>query len=115
VELQPGIPQGKRSQSSDYFLIKTSSLRALRSSAGSPRPEPVEGRASAVQSPIPASHGSLKTLISWVGDHDPKHVHVFKEGKQVVKWNIEAQVAIEGKATKKIKKLIAELLREGKL
>lgn len=50
-----------------------------------------------------------------MGDHDPEHLHVFKEGKQVVKWNLEAQVAIEGKATKKIKKLIAELLREGKL
>ena len=54
-------------------------------------------------------------FISWAGDHDPKHVHVFKEGKEIVKWNLEAQVAIEGKATNKIKKLIAELLREGKL
>ena len=39
-------------------------------------------------------------FISWIGDHDPKHVHVFKEGKEVVKWNIEAQFAIERKATK---------------
>ena len=54
-------------------------------------------------------------FITWVGDHDPKHVHVFKNGKEVLKWNLEAQVVIEGKATKKIKKLIAELLREGKL
>jgi len=36
-------------------------LCALRGSTGSPRPEPVEGRASAVQSPSPASHESLKT------------------------------------------------------
>ena len=54
-------------------------------------------------------------FISWVEDHDPKHVHVFKEGKEVVKWNLEARGAIEGKATNKIKNLIAELLREGKL
>jgi hypothetical protein len=50
-----------------------------------------------------------------VGDHDPKHVHVFKNGKEVLKWNLEAQVAIEGKATKRVKKLITELLREEKL
>ena len=35
-------------------------LCALRGSTGSPRPEPVEGRASAVQTPSPASHKSLK-------------------------------------------------------
>ena len=35
-------------------------LCALRGSTGSPRPQPVEGRASAVQTPSPASHKSLK-------------------------------------------------------
>lgn len=54
-------------------------------------------------------------FIAWVGDHDPKHVHVFKNGKEVLKWNLEARVAIEGKATKRVKKLIAGLLKEGKL
>jgi len=54
-------------------------------------------------------------FITWVGDHDPKHVHVFRDGKEVLKWNLEAQVVIEGKVTKKISNLIAELLREGKL
>ncbi len=54
-------------------------------------------------------------FITWAGDHDPRHVHVFKEGKEVLKWNLEAQAEIEGKATKKMKKLIAELVSEGKL
>ncbi|MEK7378339.1 MAG: DUF4160 domain-containing protein [Candidatus Binatota bacterium] len=54
-------------------------------------------------------------FITWVGDHDPKHVHVFREGKEVLKWNLEAEVAIDGKTTKKIKKLIAELIGEEKL
>ena len=35
----------RSSQSSEYLLIKNSSLRALRGSTGSPRPEPVDGRA----------------------------------------------------------------------
>ena len=54
-------------------------------------------------------------FITWVGDHDPKHVHVFKNGKEILKWNLEVHIVIEGKATKKIKKLIAELRREGRL
>ena len=54
-------------------------------------------------------------FISWVGDHDPKHVHVFKEGKEVLKWNLKAQAVIEGTATKKLRRLIAQLLSEGKL
>ena len=56
-------------------------------------------------------------FITWVGggDHDPKHVHAFKEGKEVLKWNLKAQAVIEGTATKKIRRLIAQLLSEGKL
>ena len=54
-------------------------------------------------------------FITWVGDHDPKHVHVFKEGKEVLKWNLKARAVIEGTATKKIRRLIAQLLSEGKL
>ena len=54
-------------------------------------------------------------FTTWVGDHDPKHVHVFKNGKEILKWNLEAHIVIEGKATKKIKTLIAELRREGRL
>ncbi|MBI4523676.1 MAG: DUF4160 domain-containing protein [Deltaproteobacteria bacterium] len=54
-------------------------------------------------------------FITWAGDHAPRHVHVFKDGKEVLKWNLEGQAEIEGKATKKIKKLIAELFSEGQL
>jgi hypothetical protein len=50
-----------------------------------------------------------------VGDHDPKHVHVFKSGQPVLKWDLESDTAIKGNATKKIKKLITELRREGRL
>ncbi len=38
-----------------------------------------------------------------------------RRAKKVLKWNLEAQVEIEGKATKKIKELIAELVSERKL
>ena len=41
--------EAQSSPSSEHFLIKNFLLRVLRGSTGSPRPEPVEGRASALK------------------------------------------------------------------
>lgn len=54
-------------------------------------------------------------FVTWIGDHSPRHVHVYKDGKLVVKWDLENQVAMKGQATGKILKLIAELEEEGRL
>lgn len=53
-------------------------------------------------------------FVSWVGDHG-RHVHVFRNRRQVVKWDLDENCVIEGRATRKIKALIAELVREGRL
>jgi Domain of unknown function (DUF4160) len=52
---------------------------------------------------------------SWVGDHGPHHVHVYRDGKLVVKWDLEHHEAIKGQITAKIRRLIAELVEEEKL
>ncbi len=54
-------------------------------------------------------------FITWKGEHDPRHVHVFEDGKEILKWNLEDSVAMKGKASSKIEKLIEELVKEGKL
>ena len=54
-------------------------------------------------------------FITWAGDHAPRHVHVYKDGKLVVKWDLENRVAMKGKATQRVLKLIAELEQEGRL
>ena len=54
-------------------------------------------------------------FIIWKGDHGPRHVHVFKDGRAVLKWNLEDNVPMKGKPTKKIINLIVELIEEGKL
>ena len=54
-------------------------------------------------------------FITWAGDHAPRHVHVYKDGKLVVKWDLENGVAMKGKATQRVLKLIAELEQEGRL
>lgn len=54
-------------------------------------------------------------FLSWIGDHTPKHVHVYKNGKLIVKWDIENNMAMKGAATRSILKYIEALLQEGKI
>ena len=52
-------------------------------------------------------------FITWKGDHPPRHVHVYRDGKLVVKWDLDNQQAMKGAATRL--ELIAELESEGLL
>ncbi len=54
-------------------------------------------------------------FITWVGDHPPRHVHVYKDDVLVLKWNLEANVAITGRPTRLLIALIEELVEEGRL
>ena len=54
-------------------------------------------------------------FVFWKGDHPPRHVHVYRDSKLVVKWDIDNGLEMSGKATKQIRKLLAELEAEGKL
>ena len=49
------------------------------------------------------------------GDHSPRHVHVYRDGKLVVKWDLDNQKPMKGTATRRILELIAELESEGLL
>jgi hypothetical protein len=54
-------------------------------------------------------------FISWIGDHAPRHVHVYRDGELVVKWDLEHGVAMKGSPTRRILQLIADLEEEGLL
>ncbi len=54
-------------------------------------------------------------LFTWIGDHPPKHVHVLKDGKLIVKWDLEKGEEMEGVANSQIKRIIKELQKEGLL
>ncbi len=54
-------------------------------------------------------------FVTWIGDHLPRHVHVYKDGKLVVKWDLENHVAMKGQANSRILKLIGELEQKGRL
>ncbi len=54
-------------------------------------------------------------FVTWRGDHLPRHVHVYEDGKEVLKWNLDAGIAMHGRANRRILLLIAELVEEGRL
>ena len=54
-------------------------------------------------------------FVTWKGDHGPRHVHVFKDGKLIGKWDLDNRQVMEGKISRKIQAYIAELSREGRL
>lgn len=45
----------------------------------------------------------------------PRHVHVFRSGKLIAKWNLEWDVAMCGHVSRRVRALIDALNREGSL
>ncbi|MBI4405923.1 MAG: DUF4160 domain-containing protein [Deltaproteobacteria bacterium] len=48
----------------------------------------------------------------WMGDHPPKHVHVYKNGREVAKVKVPELVALTGKLNKALKVILTELIKE---
>ena len=54
-------------------------------------------------------------FITWKGDHPPRHVHVYRDGSFVLKWDLDHEKPMKGSASRRILQLIAELASEGLL
>jgi hypothetical protein len=54
-------------------------------------------------------------FLWWRGDHAPRHVHVYRHGRFVVKWDMDSDRPMVGAASRKILRLIRDLRREGRL
>lgn len=54
-------------------------------------------------------------FVTWKGDHAPRHVHVYRDGKLVVKWDLGNKKAMKGEASRKVLDLIDGLESEGLL
>ncbi len=52
---------------------------------------------------------------TWVGDHPPRHVHVYKDRRLILKWDLDRWRVIRGTVSVRILGLLLELVREGKL
>jgi len=54
-------------------------------------------------------------FLTWKGDHSPRHVHVYRDSRLVVKWDLENSQPMEGKANGRLLQIIEELENEGVL
>ena len=51
-------------------------------------------------------------FVAWKGDHTPRHVHVYRDGKLVLKWNLEDRLPMKGTASRRVLRLIEKLEAE---
>ena len=54
-------------------------------------------------------------FYTWKGDHSPRHVHVVRGNRSILKWDLEGRRTMEGIASKKLLELIHQLEAEGRL
>jgi uncharacterized protein DUF4160 len=52
-------------------------------------------------------------FVTWKGDHPPRHVHVYRDGKLVVKWDLDNWQPMKGEASSRVLGLIMALKAEG--
>ena len=54
-------------------------------------------------------------FVTWKGDHPPRHVHVYRDRRLVVKWDLDNWKPMKGRAPLRVIELIEELRSEGAL
>lgn len=54
-------------------------------------------------------------FVTWIGDHGPRHVHVYKDGRLILKWDLEFGLPMVGTPESRVLELIRELQSEGRL
>ena len=53
--------------------------------------------------------------MTWIGDHSPRHVHVYRDGKLVAKWDLEDRRPMTGNVSRRVLGFIEELESKGLL
>jgi hypothetical protein len=54
-------------------------------------------------------------FVTWIGDHPPRHVHVLRDDRLILKWNLDEDVPMYGIPSASLLALIRELREEGRL
>lgn len=51
----------------------------------------------------------------WIGDHSPKHVHVYRNGAFVAKVEIPGMLLLSGRMNRRLRRILQELVEENLL
>ena len=54
-------------------------------------------------------------FLAWKGDHSSRHVHVYREGVLILKWDLDNQKPMAGRPSRRMLELIRQLDSEGLL
>ena len=54
-------------------------------------------------------------IYFWIGDHEPRHIHVLKEGRFIAKVRLSDLAPLDGNLNKRLRKILESLKKEGKL
>ena len=54
-------------------------------------------------------------VVLYQTDHPPRHVHVFEDGKRLLKFNIDDWEVLEGQLTPKAKRALESLRKQGEI
>jgi hypothetical protein len=54
-------------------------------------------------------------IDSWIGDHSPKHVHVYRDGVFVAKVEVPGMLVLAGRMNRKVRKILEDLVKEKRL
>ena len=54
-------------------------------------------------------------FITWKSDHPPRHVHVYQDGKLIVKWDLDNWKPMRGAASARVLRLLRQLEAERRL
>jgi len=51
----------------------------------------------------------------WIGDHQPKHVHVYRDGRKIAKVEIPELLVLSGKVGRTLRRIIEQLIEERRI
>jgi hypothetical protein len=51
-------------------------------------------------------------FLTWTGDHSPRHVHVYRDGRFILKWDLDNRKPMAGLPSRRVLDLIRELESE---
>lgn len=55
-------------------------------------------------------------FVRWAGDHSPRHVHVYADGRLIGRWDLENDCPMDAPPLpRRVVDVIHELQREGRL
>ena len=54
-------------------------------------------------------------FLTFVGDHPPRHVHVYRDDRLIVRWNLDDWCPLRGSVPARVRRYLKELRSEGRL